>query len=136
MTLKGGPHYVETRKRFNRPLDMTVQMRQVSGSPECGVVAMFPTSKARHSGYNAGIGWWSNGFGTGAPSPQRAIIHVHKKDWQTVRIYAAADGNVYFFLNGGLEKVVKDTKYSSGPCLLYTSPSPRDGLLSRMPSSA
>src|SRR5664279_6340164 len=25
---------------------------------------------------------------------------------------------------------------SSGACLLYTSPSPRDGLLSRMPSSA
>ena len=25
---------------------------------------------------------------------------------------------------------------SSNPCLLYTSPSPRDGLLSRMPSSA
>ena len=24
----------------------------------------------------------------------------------------------------------------SGSCLLYTSPSPRDGLLSRMPSSA
>ena len=24
----------------------------------------------------------------------------------------------------------------SGDCLLYTSPSPRDGLLSRMPSSA
>ena len=26
--------------------------------------------------------------------------------------------------------------YYVGPCLLYTSPSPRDGLLSRMPSSA
>ena len=26
--------------------------------------------------------------------------------------------------------------YKSEPCLLYTSPSPRDGLLSRMPSSA
>ena len=25
---------------------------------------------------------------------------------------------------------------SCNPCLLYTSPSPRDGLLSRMPSSA
>ena len=25
---------------------------------------------------------------------------------------------------------------ASTPCLLYTSPSPRDGLLSRMPSSA
>ena len=27
-------------------------------------------------------------------------------------------------------------KYHHNPCLLYTSPSPRDGLLSRMPSSA
>ena len=26
--------------------------------------------------------------------------------------------------------------YANRPCLLYTSPSPRDGLLSRMPSSA
>ena len=26
--------------------------------------------------------------------------------------------------------------YYQEPCLLYTSPSPRDGLLSRMPSSA
>ena len=26
--------------------------------------------------------------------------------------------------------------YNEEPCLLYTSPSPRDGLLSRMPSSA
>ena len=26
--------------------------------------------------------------------------------------------------------------FSPDPCLLYTSPSPRDGLLSRMPSSA
>ena len=29
-----------------------------------------------------------------------------------------------------------DTVDGSGTCLLYTSPSPRDGLLSRMPSSA
>ena len=28
------------------------------------------------------------------------------------------------------------TWYQVDPCLLYTSPSPRDGLLSRMPSSA
>ena len=28
------------------------------------------------------------------------------------------------------------TRYQTHPCLLYTSPSPRDGLLSRMPSSA
>ena len=29
-----------------------------------------------------------------------------------------------------------DTMYDANGCLLYTSPSPRDGLLSRMPSSA
>ena len=29
-----------------------------------------------------------------------------------------------------------DRYYLIQPCLLYTSPSPRDGLLSRMPSSA
>ena len=28
------------------------------------------------------------------------------------------------------------SRYQSNTCLLYTSPSPRDGLLSRMPSSA
>ena len=36
-------------------------------------------------------------------------------------------------LEGGLGVFVLDM---TDPCLLYTSPSPRDGLLSRMPSSA
>ena len=39
-----------------------------------------------------------------------------------------------------LNEAVKITQpadgYRVGTCLLYTSPSPRDGLLSRMPSSA
>ena len=34
-----------------------------------------------------------------------------------------------------LEDVLRAVELG-GPCLLYTSPSPRDGLLSRMPSSA
>ena len=34
---------------------------------------------------------------------------------------------------GGTNRV---TMHQTHPCLLYTSPSPRDGLLSRMPSSA
>ena len=33
-------------------------------------------------------------------------------------------------------KEIEDTNPSLITCLLYTSPSPRDGLLSRMPSSA
>ena len=35
-----------------------------------------------------------------------------------------------------VEPQPKDKHSNSDPCLLYTSPSPRDGLLSRMPSSA
>ena len=33
-------------------------------------------------------------------------------------------------------KPCTDSLFLPGTCLLYTSPSPRDGLLSRMPSSA
>ena len=36
----------------------------------------------------------------------------------------------------GLEKALDIEKREHQLCLLYTSPSPRDGLLSRMPSSA
>ena len=35
-----------------------------------------------------------------------------------------------------VDNIKKDFGRSSKVCLLYTSPSPRDGLLSRMPSSA
>ena len=35
-----------------------------------------------------------------------------------------------------LDGFLRDRAASLGACLLYTSPSPRDGLLSRMPSSA
>ena len=41
-------------------------------------------------------------------------------------IYVNKDGS--FFIYGDIYKI--------NTCLLYTSPSPRDGLLSRMPSSA
>ena len=38
--------------------------------------------------------------------------------------------------DASLLPVSPDLSLSDGNCLLYTSPSPRDGLLSRMPSSA
>ena len=40
------------------------------------------------------------------------------------------------FLRGDNTWTVVDTSIADDSCLLYTSPSPRDGLLSRMPSSA
>ena len=40
-------------------------------------------------------------------------------------------------LRDRLDKIENSApKDNNTPCLLYTSPSPRDGLLSRMPSSA
>ena len=36
----------------------------------------------------------------------------------------------------GTGVVTDNVKMSTNPCLLYTSPSPRDATLSRMPSSA
>ena len=46
-------------------------------------------------------------------------------------------------IQGGAQAVIEALEQAVGstgtlvmPCLLYTSPSPRDGLLSRMPSSA
>ena len=53
------------------------------------------------------------------------------------RAAEASDGVGYvdnFGVKGG--ELDKDTRAPSNLCLLYTSPSPRDGLLSRMPSSA
>ena len=64
-------------------------------------------------------------------------------------VFLDLDGTIYLggelidgaldFLNRCDEQGVKRfflSNNSSRSCLLYTSPSPRDGLLSRMPSSA
>ena len=61
---------------------------------------------------------------------------------KTVHHPAKAKRVIQIFCPGGMSQV--DTfdykpelaKRAGKPCLLYTSPSPRDGLLSRMPSSA
>ena len=44
--------------------------------------------------------------------------------------------NFYILKNSTSGAYTVQFKYATGTCLLYTSPSPRDGLLSRMPSSA
>ena len=71
----------------------------------------------------------------------RKTTHVHEL-WQTDFTYFHIVNWGWYFAGGVLDDY---SRYSicfelmdkmDGPCLLYTSPSPRDGLLSRMPSSA
>ena len=54
--------------------------------------------------------------------------------------FAANGNNIAFFwlisIGGDQFAVYKHKTAFNKSCLLYTSPSPRDGLLSRMPSSA
>ena len=56
---------------------------------------------------------------------------------QNIRIKLRAYDNK--ILDASTEEIVNTVKRTGATikgCLLYTSPSPRDGLLSRMPSSA
>ena len=60
--------------------------------------------------------------------------HRHHKENSFASSTPAADADRVYFA-WGTPKSLKLTAVSH-TCLLYTSPSPRDGLLSRMPSSA
>ena len=51
-------------------------------------------------------------------------------------VYDDGDYDCNMPSDDGADDVDKNDVYQTAFCLLYTSPSPRDGLLSRMPSSA
>ena len=77
-------------------------------------------------------------------SIKEQIMKIHKR-WRSVEYWQAIKRtappytmakylkgiDMYIDADGGIAQVDEDRS-----CLLYTSPSPRDGLLSRMPSSA
>ena len=95
---------------------MSVKIRQRGGSPECGVVALFPRTTSRHSGYNAGIGWWRNYFGAGVDGSigKKGDNNGKTSDWHTVRINAKANGYVDFYLDGRKRYTVRNNKYKRG----------------------
>ena len=57
-------------------------------------------------------------------------------DWNCVELYFKACDNGKLGITQTIGPGYKITSKVNWFCLLYTSPSPRDGLLSRMPSSA
>jgi len=111
-----GGYYVDTKETFHRPVDMSVELYQTSGSNECGVVALFPQNTNRHSGYNAGVGWWAHYFGAGVDGSitNYGTDGGATSGWQTVRINAAADGKVYYYLGGSLKYTATNNNYQSG----------------------
>ena len=75
-------------------------------------------------------GWVYNGF----ESTYKSININFDKNYYESDTYLLGKKNVEKGLKNGLFYQKNDG--SIWVCLLYTSPSPRDGLLSRMPSSA
>ena len=67
------------------------------------------------------------------PGPQPLLVLFHGLEGSSRSHYAEAFAA--FAAERGMAFAVPHFRGCSG-CLLYTSPSPRDGLLSRMPSSA
>ena len=58
---------------------------------------------------------------------------IHPNKWFRNKTRVGGTKNINF---KQIEKLKPDLIIANKDCLLYTSPSPRDGLLSRMPSSA
>ena len=63
------------------------------------------------------------------------ILHDGSTIYQNVE-RALAEGMRKIIPEDAVERVLEVLRDRSTPCLLYTSPSPRDATLSRMPSSA
>ena len=61
-----------------------------------------------------------------ASDPPPTNFGILRRWWRYRRVHSAFGNKFWAFVVGAAPL----------PCLLYTSPSPRDGLLSRMPSSA
>ena len=83
-------------------------------------------SIAKLEGHTTAV--WSVAF-----SPNGKLLATSGYD-SSVKLWSVADKKETASL-AGHKNWVLDTTFSND-CLLYTSPSPRDGLLSRMPSSA
>ena len=68
-------------------------------------------------------------YGSGDTSTEKGKINLYQTQYNVARTSSRRSGS-------NNKKVDINTADDSTNCLLYTSPSPRDGLLSRMPSSA
>ena len=89
-------------------------------------------------------GRYAGGMSAGLSDADQAVSPLVRKaaawSWRLLAIFGAVFALLWVVMR--LEVIVVPVALATMvaalliPCLLYTSPSPRDGLLSRMPSSA
>ena len=70
------------------------------------------------------------------PENQTATLHLVDIQEDARTHYHKRLTEIYLVLEGEGEIELDGERFPIKPCLLYTSPSPRDATLSRMPSSA
>ena len=80
--------------------------------------------------------WMDDALASGMPEPTAMVLSTITAEGRprarTVLLKAHDQAGFTFYSN----RTSRKGRELAGNCLLYTSPSPRDGLLSRMPSSA
>jgi len=113
--IPAGEHYIETYATLVRPLTISFELKQNSGSIECGVMSLFPVGEERHSGYFVGVGfWWQHEIGFGVDHNVTAYGFVDNVyDWNKVQI-VLSETQVFVYINGVLRKFINDTTYKSG----------------------
>ena len=99
----------------------------------------------RDRGYKMSVKVAINGFGRIGRNILRASVENNRKDIEVVAIndLGSSEMNLHLLKYDSVHSrfpldlsLTKNYLKVNNTCLLYTSPSPRDGLLSRMPSSA
>ena len=80
--------------------------------------------------------WLSFGIGTGAINDYERFVRYTARLAFFLFLPVFVLGALTQLTDIRLAKALRPKRRLLGFCLLYTSPSPRDGLLSRMPSSA
>ena len=109
------------------------QMKQLEAAPPLAIArgeGVWLVGQDGRRYFDAISSWWVNLFGHCNPRINAAIIDQLGKIEHVMLAGATHEPVVALS-----ERLAKLTGLGHA-CLLYTSPSPRDGLLSRMPSSA
>merc|ERR1711998_324039 len=102
---KQGNYQSRTKLAYSAPITVTLEMKQVGGgSDECGDFQVFGRVNERHSGYNAGMGWWTHYTGFGYNSAdghnQWALKDGSSQRWRQFTISVHTNGVATFWLDG------------------------------------